>query len=98
MTDRYDWRRHKRELCEGTVEITMSVIKSHEKEQVCLHAAIADISPGGIGVVSEIPLEPGFVRLYGMYEQRNGYVMWNRNIDNTTYRAGIRLDNPFMNK
>jgi hypothetical protein len=98
MMDRYDWRQHKRERCEGTVEITVSVIKSHEIEQVCLRVKTVDISPGGLGIVSDVPLEPGFVRLRGMNENRNGFVMWNRNIDDTTYRAGIRFDNPFMVK
>src|SRR5574341_1592270 len=91
----YDWRMFKREQYDGTVDVTVSVIRSNAIEKRSFAARTVDISQGGIGIVSDVPLEPGFVRLNTMNENRAGIVMWNRKLDDNTYRVGIRFDNVF---
>lgn len=54
-----------------------------------------DISDGGIGVVSDVPLAPGFVWFWTKVEEYNGgMLLWSRKIGDK-YRAGIQfLDIP----
>ena len=91
----YDWRMFKREQYDGTVDVTVSVIRSNAIEKKSFAARTVDISQGGIGIVSDVPLEPGFVRLNTVHENRSGIVMWNRKLDDNKYRVGIRFDNVF---
>lgn len=93
--DPHDWRMFKRERCDGTVDVSMSVIISNVFERKAHSARIVDISRGGIGIISDVPLELGFVRVNPAHENRAGIVMWNRRIDDNTYRVGIRYDNVF---
>lgn len=94
----YNWRQHKRERYEGAVDITLNVIKAHTIEEVRYHADIVDISHGGLGVISDFPLERGFVRLNGELGSRSGVVVWSGKIGNDKYRSGIRFDHPFTIK
>jgi hypothetical protein len=94
VTAMYDWRKYTRERYVGTIDVTVSVIKSNALERVRLNAETVDISQGGIGIVVETPLE-GFVRLSGAAERKVGTVMWNRKLDNNKYRVGIRFDHLF---
>jgi hypothetical protein len=91
----HDWRMFKREQHNGTVDVTVSVIRSNALEKKDVTARTVDVSRGGIGIISDIPLEVGFVRLNAMKENRAGIVMWNRKLDDNTYRVGIRFDNVF---
>jgi len=94
----YNWRQYKRERFEGTVVITLNVIKAHTIEEVRFPADIVDISHGGIGVVSDFPLERGFVRLNGELGNKSGVVVWSGKIGNDKYRSGIRFNHPFTIK
>lgn len=91
----HDWRMFKREQFDGTVDVMMSVVRSNAFDRQCVSARAVDISQGGIGIVSEVPLELGFVRLNPMNENRAGIVMWHRKLEDNTYRVGIRYDNVF---
>ena len=91
----HDWRMFKREQYDGTVDVTVSVIRSNAIEKKSVSARTVDISRGGVGIISDVPLEVGFVRLNAGTENRAGIVMWNRKLDDNTYRVGIRYDNVF---
>jgi hypothetical protein len=88
----HDWRQHKRERYDGTVDVTVSVIRSNALEKIRVNAETVDISRGGIGIVVDAPLEAGFVRLNGTGDVRAGTVLWNRKLDDNRYRVGIRFD------
>ena len=90
--DTHDWRQYKRERYDGTVDVTVSVIRSNALEKVRFNAETVDISQGGIGIVLAVPLEAGFVRLNGTGDVTAGTVMWNRRLDGNKYRVGIRFD------
>lgn len=90
----YDWRRHKRERREGPVAVTVNVIRENRLEKVSFSAEAVDISQGGIGLLLDVPLEPGFVRFKDKNEQKAGMVMWNKKLENNKYRVGIQFDLP----
>jgi c-di-GMP-binding flagellar brake protein YcgR len=91
----HDWRQYKRERYDGTVDITVSIIKSNALEKVSFNAETVDISQGGIGIVLDVPLENGFVKLNRTGDVKAGTVMWNRKLDDNKYRVGIRFNNMF---
>jgi c-di-GMP-binding flagellar brake protein YcgR len=91
MMDMHDWRQYKRERYDSTVDVTVSVIRSNALEKVRFNAETVDISQGGIGIVLDVPLETGFVRLNGTGDVKAGTVMWNRRLDDNKYRVGIRF-------
>ncbi|HEX9021465.1 MAG TPA: PilZ domain-containing protein [Nitrospirota bacterium] len=93
--DLYEWRRHRREKYESTIDIIVNIIKENKIKKLSLNAETVDISEGGIGVVTDVPLELGFVRFKDKKEQKSGMVMWNKKLDNNKYRIGIQFDQLF---
>lgn len=93
--DTHDWRKHKRERREGTIDIVVNVIRENRIEKVSFNAETVDISLGGIGVLMDFPLEPGFVRFTDGNEHKAGMVMWNKKLENNKYRMGIQFERLF---
>jgi hypothetical protein len=93
--DAYDWRQHRRKEFAGSIDVTISVIESSSIKMITFSAEVVDVSRGGIGIISEIPLESGYVRLGGTEVRRTGNVMWNQKLDDERYRIGIRFDQLF---
>lgn len=75
----------------------VNIIKENRIEKMSCNAEAVDISEGGIGVVTDMPLEPGFVRFIDRNEKKSGMVKWNRKLENNKYRVGIQFDQPFIN-
>ena len=90
----HEWRQHKREQCDGKVDVTISVIIANALEKIRYNAEAVDISAGGIGIILDAPLNSGFVKLKGEVRSKEGTVMWNKKIDDEKYRVGIRFDVP----
>lgn len=97
VMDLHEWRIHKRKQHKGTIDIMVNVVKENKIEKISYNAETVDISRGGIGVVTDTPIEPGFVRFKDGNEQKSGIVMWNRKLDNNKYRVGIQFDQPLIN-
>lgn len=50
-----------------------------------------DISDGGLGIQSDVPLSPGFVWFWRpIGTQKGGMIVWSRKIDKY-YRAGVQF-------
>ena len=50
-----------------------------------------DISEGGVGIRSDVPLAPGFVWFWRpVGNQKGGMIVWSKKIDNQ-YRAGVQF-------
>ena len=50
-----------------------------------------DISDGGLGIQSDVPLAPGFVWFWRpVGSQKGGMIVWSKKIDNH-YRAGVQF-------
>lgn len=91
----HEWRQHKREQCSGPVDLLITVLASGRLERVLCRGAIVDISCGGVGIVTDHLLEPGFVRLTGIAGQESGMVVWTRPSDGLQWRVGIRFMHAF---
>jgi len=69
----------------------MDVIKFKQLDRTGHHGHIVDISKSGVGIESNMPMEPGFVwfrdRIWG---QHSGVLLWSKQVG-TQYRSGIRF-------
>ena len=72
-------------------DCAMDVIKFKELDRTDHHGQIVDISKSGVGIESNMPMEPGFVlfkdRIWG---QHSGVLLWSKQVG-TQYRSGIRF-------
>jgi hypothetical protein len=84
-------RKFPRQAYEGSVEIPVTVIQFGRLERIDLSVKGVDISDGGMGIQSDIPLAPGFVWFWSTVDsQKGGMIVWSRKAD-TGYRAGIQF-------
>ena len=74
------------------VDFSMSSHESRERKLLNVKGKAIDISDGGIGIQTDIPLEPGHMLWFNDgTEDKAGLVQWCMKHDND-YRAGIKLD------
>lgn len=75
-----------------SVDFSMSSRESREKKWLNGKAQAIDISDGGIGIQTDIPLEPGHMLWFNDgTEDKAGLVQWCIKHDED-YRAGVKLD------
>ena len=91
----HDWRRHEREDCRKVIELSINLLRSSRIERVFFTAETVDVSSGGVGVVADRVLEPGFVKIEGIAGQDAGIVVWSRKTGDLKWRAGIRFVHSF---
>ncbi len=91
----HEWRQHTREQCSGAVDLQITVLESGRLERVQCRGAMVDISCGGVGIVTDHLLEPGFVRLTGIAGQESGMVVWARPSGGLQWRVGIQFMHAF---
>ena len=72
-------------------DLAMNVIKFKQLDRTDHHGHIVDISRNGVGIESNMPMEPGLVwfreRIWG---QQGGVLLWSKQVG-TQYRSGIRF-------
>ena len=84
-------RKYPRLAYDGTADIPVTVIQFGKLERIDLTVKGVDISDGGLGILSEVPLAPGFVWFQSSIgSHKGGMIVWSRKSD-TGYRAGIQF-------
>jgi hypothetical protein len=69
----------------------MTVIQFGKLERIDLTVKGVDISDGGLGIISEVQLAPGFVWFRTTVgAHKGGMIVWSRKADRG-YRAGIQF-------
>jgi len=76
-----------------TIGYSVSVLEFRELRRLNLRAETVDISEAGLGIITDYPLEPGYVlRFSSGIDQKAGIVRWTRKIaDDSRYRVGVRF-------
>jgi hypothetical protein len=84
-------RKFNRQTYDGGADIPVTVIQFGKLERMDLTVKGVDISDGGLGVQSDIPLAPGFVWFWSTVgSHRGGMIVWSKKED-SGYRAGIQF-------
>ncbi len=84
-------RKHARKPLEDDHGIPVTVIQFGKLHRQDITVRGIDISDGGIGIRSDVPLNPGFIWFWRpMAEQKGGMIVWSRKIDGQ-HRAGVRF-------
>ena len=84
-------RKFNRQAYDGGVDIPVTVIQFGKLERMDLTVKGVDISDGGLGVQSDIPLAPGFVWFWSAIgSHKGGMIVWSKKEDRG-YRAGIQF-------
>lgn len=87
-----DQRQHIRRPAEQIGKLVMTVIPFEKLEKVDLVADALDMSAGGLGISVDCALEPAAVVIKdGLEERKHGLLVWSKELDNMTYRAGIQF-------
>jgi hypothetical protein len=84
-------RKYPRQVYDGSADIPVTVIQFGKLERIDLTVKGVDISDGGLGIISEVQLAPGFIwfrSTVGVH--KGGMIVWSRKAD-TAYRAGIQF-------
>jgi hypothetical protein len=86
-----DTRKYPRLTFPAADGIPVTVIQFGKLERVDLTVKGVDISDGGLGIQSDIPLSPGFVWFWSAVgPHKGGMIVWSRKEDRG-YRAGIQF-------
>lgn len=84
-------RKHPRRKFGDASGIPVTVVQFGKLERLDLTVRGIDISDGGIGIESDIPLSPGFVWFGSpVGAHKGGMIVWGRKVDKY-YRAGIQF-------
>ncbi len=84
-------RKSERHPFSGAAAISVTVIQFGKPEQIETTVKGIDISDGGLGISSEIPLAPGFVWFRSrISDHGGGMIVWSRKMEGG-YRAGIQF-------
>jgi hypothetical protein len=85
-------RLYGRQPAEEGGKLAMTIIPFGKEESVDIMADAVDIGAGGLGIIANCDLEPGYVIMKdNRGEYANGVLLWSRAIDDMTCRAGIQL-------
>lgn len=85
-------RQHIRQPLEQPGKLAMTLIPFEKLEKRDITADAVDMGAGGLGITAGFVLEPGFVIIRdGIGEQKDGVLMWSKELNDTTYRAGIQF-------
>jgi hypothetical protein len=84
-------RKYPRQAYGGGADIPVTVIQFGKLERIDLTVKALDISDGGLGIQSEVPIAPGFIWFWSAVgAHKGGMIVWSRKAD-TGYRAGIQF-------
>ena len=84
-------RKYPRQAYGGSANIPVTVIQFGKLERIDLTVKGVDISDGGLGIMSEVPLAPGFIWFRSTVgAHKGGMIVWSRKAE-TGYRAGIQF-------
>jgi len=87
-----DQRRHIRWPVEGQWKLALSVFPVEAPEKIDLTSTVVDRGEGGLGIVVDRALDPGLVVFRdGLGEGKNGMLVWIKEREDRSYRAGIRF-------
>lgn len=85
-------RKHAREACSISLEFTILFTQSSEFKRVSAKGKTIDKSPAGIGLITDFPLEPGYVLEWDDQHNKGNLhiamVKWASKFD-SYYRAGL---------
>lgn len=69
----------------------MVIIPFEQLEKIDVTAQAVDVGDGGIGISTNRALAPGFVVIRsGAAEHKNGVLLWSKELQDKTFRAGIQ--------
>jgi hypothetical protein len=84
-------RKYPRQVYNSSTDIPLTVIQFGKLERMDITVKGVDISDGGIGIQTDIPLLPGFVWFWSSVgPHKGGMIVWSRKEDGG-YRAGIQF-------
>ncbi len=85
-------REFQRQTLKKTTTLSMSIVTFDKLERVDVSARALNISMGGMGIVVDHPLEPGFVRFWDKVgKHKTGVLVWCKRMEDNAYRAGIQF-------
>jgi PilZ domain len=84
-------RKFPRQTYNSSTDIPVTVIQFGKLERMDITVKGVDISDGGLGIQTDIPLSPGFVWFWSTVgTHKGGMIVWSRKED-SGYRAGIQF-------
>ena len=84
-------RKHPRKPYNDSLGIPVTIMQFGKLHRYDITVHGIDISDGGIGIIAEVPIAPGFVWFWRKTgNQKGGMIMWSREI-NGKHRAGIQF-------
>lgn len=84
-------RKFTRQTYDESAGIPVTVIQFGKLERIDITVKGIDISDGGLGILSDMPLSPGFVWFWNTVgPHKGGMIVWSRKAD-AGYRAGIQF-------
>src|SRR3972149_10086680 len=82
-------RQHPRLPIEGPGKLAMTIIPLETREKLDIAADAIDRGAGGMGIITDRALAPGFVVIHdGMGESKSGVLVWVMERGDKSYRAG----------
>jgi hypothetical protein len=84
-------RKYPRLSFSAAQDIPVTVIQFGKLERMDITVKGVDISDGGLGIQTDIPLSPGFIWFWSTVgTHKGGMIVWSRKED-SGYRAGIQF-------
>ncbi len=84
-------RKHPRRSLSDSLGIPVTIIQFGKLSRYDITVQGVDVSEGGLGIVAEVPLSPGFVWFWrSVSDRKGGMLVWSKK-ENDTYRAGIQF-------
>ncbi len=84
-------RKHPRKSFDESLGIPVTLIQFGKLHRYDITVHGVDISDGGLGIVADVPLSPGFVWFWrSVSERKGGMLVWSKR-ENNRYRAGIQF-------
>jgi len=84
-------RRYPRQKYNNSPSIPVTIIQFGRLERIDLTVQCIDISDGGLGIIADIPISPGFVWFREQVNKhKGGMIVWSRRAD-SGFRAGIQF-------
>lgn len=84
-------RKYPRQNYEESTGIPVTIIQFGKLERMDITVRGIDISDGGLGIESDVPLAPGFIWFWNtVRKHKGGMIVWSRKADGA-FRAGIQF-------
>jgi len=85
-------RQFSRTTQSDTKALSVCIFKFNKLERMDLNARLLDVSPAGLGIEADSPLEPGIVWIKeGIEDRKGGVLIWSKKLSEHTYRGGIQF-------